>query len=204
MKTGHSVMLKSTHERTAELLRFWRRPGLLAALGLLIGLAGCGKPVDVENNYTNCWVTMVSINGNEPLQSDVLYKSSPKDDVISVTLQSVFRALDDDPTAPDGATPFDTIIFHSYLVTHRRSDGGTNPASFTGGLNLRLEPDTTGDIKLVVVRAFDKHRSPLLELRDEGEIFTTTIIALYGTDGNGNDIEVNGSLTISYANFSDS
>ncbi len=177
---------------------------MFVVLGLLIGLIGCGKPVDVGNNYTNCWVTMTSINGNEPLQSDVLYKGTPQDDIISVTIQSVFRALPDDPTAPNGSTPFDTIIFHSYLVTHRRSDGGPNPASFTAGLNLRLEPDSTGDIKLVVVRAFDKHRSPLLELRDDGEIFTTSIITLYGTDGNGNDIEVNGSLTISYANFTDS
>ena len=174
------------------------------ALGLLIGLAGCGKPGDVGGNYTNCWVTVLSINDNEPFQSDVLYDGTPQDDVIGITLQSVFRTQDDDPTAPDGPTVFDTIIFHSYLVTHRRSDGGTNPASFTGGLNLRLEPDTTGDIKLVVVRALDKNRSPLMELRDDGEIFTTTIIALYGTDGNGNDIEVNGSMTISYANFSDS
>jgi hypothetical protein len=169
-----------------------------------IGLAGCGKPGDIAQNYTNCWVT-VTLNGNEPLQSDVLTDGYATDDVISIEFTSVFRALNnDDPTAPDGPSPFDTIVFHSYLVTHRRSDGGPNPASFTGGLSLSLEPDSEGEINIVVVRAFDKHRSPLAELRDDGEIFTTSILVFYGTDGNGNDIEVSGSLTISYANFTDS
>lgn len=171
---------------------------------LMMVMAGCGKPGDVGQNYTNCWVTIVSLNGSEPMQSDVLYRGTPTDDIISVRVKSVFRALEDDPTAPDGPTPFDTIVFHTYLVTHRRSDGGPNPASFTGGLSLRLEPDSEGEIQLVVVRAFDKNRTPLEELRDDGEIFTTSIITLYGTDGNGNDVEVNGSITISYANFLDS
>jgi len=171
----------------------------------LILAAGCGKPADVADNYTNCWVTVLSINGNEPLQSDILSNGVPADDTITIQLKSVFRVLyEDDPTAPNGPSPFDTIIFHSYLVTHRRSDGGANPASFTGGTNLRLEPDSEGEINLVVVRGFDKHRSPLVELRDDGEIFTTSIITLYGTDGNGNDIAVDASITISYANFIDS
>jgi hypothetical protein len=173
-------------------------------IGLCIGFAGCGKPGDIARNYTNCWVT-ATLNGNQPLQSDVLSNGYALDDVIPVKLKSVFRALyDDDPTTPNGPSPFDTIVFHSYLITHRRSDGGPNPASFTGGLSLPLEPDSESEINIVVVRAFDKHRSPLAELRDDGEIFTTSIIVFYGTDGNGNDIEVSGSLTISYANFIDS
>lgn len=192
------------HPVFAACQRFFRQSAaIIAACAALLMVPGCGKPVDISNNYTNCWVTITSLNDNEPLQSDVLYQGAPTDDIIAVSLQSVFRAVDGDPTAPDGATPFDTILFHSYLVTHRRSDGGPTPASFTGGLSARLEANSSVDLKLVVVRAFDKNRSPLRELRDDGEIFTTTIISLYGTDGNGNDVQVDGSLTISYANFLD-
>ena len=178
----------------------WLLSGFLVCAVLI---AGCGKPGDLSNNFTNSWVTMTAINGGEPLQSDVLTNGYASDDIISITLNSVFRVPAEDPTAPDGPTPLDTIVFHSYLVTHRRSDGGPNPASFTGGISVSLSPDSETETSLVVVRAFDKHRSPLLELRDDGEIFTTSIITVYGTDGNGNDVEVSGSFTISYANFAD-
>jgi hypothetical protein len=166
-------------------------------------LYDCGKPGDSPYNLTNSLVRITSINNNEPVQSDVLTDGYAKDDVISVTLKSEFRVEDDDPTAPDGPSRFDTIRFHSYHVTHRRSDGGPNPASFTAGLNLVLAPNSEGNVSIVVVRAFDKHRFPLEQLRDDGEIFTTSIITIYGTDDNGNDVSVSGSIAISYANFPD-
>lgn len=170
-------------------------PGLL--------LAGCGKPGDIANNLTNCVVAVTSVNGGEPFQSDVLTDGYASDDVITIQINSEFRAPDGDPTAPDGPSVFDTITFHSYHVTHYRSDGGPNPASFTAGMTLVVAPNSEGSIQLVVVRAFDKHRSPLQELRDDGEIFTTTIITVYGTDGNDNDVAASGAVTISYANFPD-
>jgi hypothetical protein len=163
----------------------------------------CGKPGDIKNNLTNSFVTITSINGNEPFQSDVLTDGFGTDDVVTVQLKSEFRVPDDDPTAPDGPSTFDTIIFHNYHVSHQRSDGGANPAAFTAGLSFILDPDSETEINIVIVRAFDKHRSPLEELRDDGEIFTTSIITFYGTDGNGNDIAVSGAITISYANFPD-
>lgn len=184
-------------ERHAQYRRF-----ILCVL-LVFLLGGCGKPGDISNNLTNCVVTITSINGGKPFQSDVLTDGFASDDVVTLEVTSEFRAPEDDPTAPDGPSVFDTITFHTYQVTHYRSDGGPNPASFTAGMALVLAPDSEDSIDLVVVRAFDKHRSPLEELRDDGEIFTTTVIILYGTDGNGNDIMVSGSITISYANFLD-
>ena len=175
-----------------------------ALLSLSLFLAGCGKPGNSANNYTNSIVTITSLNGNEPFQSDVLTNGYAADDVITVTLQCDFRAGEDSPTAPDsGASVFDTITFRSYHVGHQRSDGGANPSDFTAGLTLSVAPDNEAEVSIVVVRAFDKNRSPLEELRDDGEIFTTTTLTLYGQDGYGNDVAVSSSIAISFANFPD-
>ncbi len=194
------MMLHRPHRKFPFILK---GRGFLFLLFLMFLAYACGKPGDVQNNLTNSFVTITSINNNEPLQSDVLTNGYGSDDIIRVEFKSEFRAPENDPTAPNGPSVFDTIVFHSYYVTHRRSDGGLNPASFTAGMNLVIEPNSESEISIVIVRAFDKHRAPLEELRDDGEIFTTSIITFYGTDGNGNDIAVSGSLTISYANFPD-
>jgi len=187
-----------------KIYRIYLKSAIFLFLLLSIFLiSNCGKPGDSPYNLTNCFVTITSINNNEPFQSDVLTDGYGADDVVSVKIKSEFRTADDDPTAPDGPSIFDTITFHSYHVTHRRSDGGPNPASFTAGTNLVIAPNNEAEVSVVIVRAFDKHRFPLEALRDDGEIFTTSIITFYGTDGNGNDIIVSGSVTISYANFPD-
>lgn len=164
---------------------------------------GCSKPGDSAYNFTNVFVTVVSINGNKPFQSDVLTNGYGEDDVVTVTFKSESRTATDDPTAPR-TSPLNTIIFHTYHVTHQRSDSGPNPPDFTAGMNLTVPPDSEPQVDIVIVRAFDKHRSPLEELRDDGEIFTTSSITFYGEDGYGNDISVSGSLAISFANFPDS
>jgi hypothetical protein len=187
-------------QRNACLQQYWLAGMLLIVVFLL---SGCGKPGNSANNYTNCLISLMSLNENEPLQSDVVTNGYGVDDVVSVTVRSDFRVSEDDPTAPAGPSVFDTVLFHSYHVTHLRSDGGPNPADFTAGLSARLEPDSETEIKLVIVRAFDKHRTPLEELRDDGEIFTTTTITLYGQDGYGNDIALSGSIAVSFANFPD-
>lgn len=176
---------------------------ITALAGGLFLWSGCGKPGDVARNYTNCMVTVVSINENTPLQSDVVRRGFPQDDFVTIELASQFRAPADDPTAPDGPSLFDTIRFYQYLVNYFRSDGGVNPASFSAGMNLIVEPNSTGSAEIVLVPAFHKNRAPLQQLRDDGEIFTTAVITFYGTDGNGNDVAVDGYLTVLFANFLD-
>jgi len=170
-------------------------------------LAGCGKPGNSSTNTTNAFVMVTSVNENAPLQSDVLTNGYAKDDTVKVKFKSQRRQLgsgDTNPTDPDGVSPFDTIMLQQYVVNYQRSDGGPNPSAFTGGLNITLAPDAEAEASIVVVRAFDKHRSPLEELRDDGEIFTSAVITFYGEDGYGNDLAVSGSLSISFANFTDS
>jgi hypothetical protein len=73
------------------------------------------------------------------------------------------------------------------------------------GFNLTITPNTdeSQTAAIIVVRAFDKGLSPLKELRDRGQIATTTIITFYGEDGFGNDVMVSGSLIVSFANYQD-
>ncbi len=179
---------------------------LLAASALL--LTSCGKPGgDAGNNYTHSYVTVTSVNDNKPLKSDVLTKGAGVDDIVVVKFKSASRQLGDDeenPTDPDGISAFDTIVLHTYHVEHQRSDGGANPPDFVAGLNLTLTPNSEGEASIVVARALDKHRSPLQELRDDGQIFTTCVITFYGEDGYGNDLAVTGSLAVLFANYPDS
>ena len=178
----------------------------LAGIFLLCSLSlvsGCGKPGGSSTNYTNSVVTVSSLNGGSPFQSDVLTNSSVNDDVIPVTLTSDFRVGDDDPTAPGGPTVYDTVTFRTYHVGYTRSDGGATPGDFTARTTFSLAPGDEKEISILVVQGFEKNRSPLVELEDDGEIVTSTTITFYGEDGYGNDVSVSGALTISFANFPD-
>ncbi len=166
-------------------------------------LHGCSKPGNSAQNYTNAFITIVAINNDTPLQSDVLTHGYARDDTVIVHFKSEPRIPDDDPTTPR-TSPLNTITFHTYHVAHQRSDGGPNPSDFTAGMNVMIPPESEAEVDVVVVRAFDKHRSPLEELRDDGEIFTSSLITFYGEDGYGNDLSVTASMAISFANFPDS
>ncbi len=164
---------------------------------------GCSKPADTSLNFTNSFVTVVSINDNKPFQSDVLTDGFGSDDVVTVNFKSESWVDADDPTVPR-TSPLNTVLLNTYHVTHQRSDGGPNPSDFTTGMNLTIPIDSEAAANVVLVRAFDKHRSPLEELRDDGEMFTTSVITFYGEDGYGNDVSVSTSIAISFANFPDS
>ncbi|PID59150.1 hypothetical protein CSB45_01740 [candidate division KSB3 bacterium] len=175
------------------------------SLFLASSLMGCGKPGASSTNLTNSHVTITSINDNAPLLSDVLNGGAVTNDIITVNFHCSSKHLGSgtNPTNPDESSSFDTIIFRSYHVEHLRSDGGPNPQDFTLGTNLVLEPDSSAEVRIVIVSAFIKNRSPLKELRDEGQIVTTARVTFYGEDGYGNDISVRSSLSIAFANYPD-
>ncbi len=193
---------------------------LLLAMSLLLG-SSCGKP-DSANNLTATFVTLTAITGGTDtssssddinvLESDVLTNGYTEDDTVSVTFTSQKHSMpfEELPAEFENSSPLDTVVFSRYHVSHSRTDGGPNPADFSSGITIQVTPPTgssTSNIEtavVVVVRAFDKSRSPLKELQDKGEIFTTTTFTFYGEDGYGNDIEVSGSIPISFANYQDS
>ncbi len=182
---------------------------MLIVISLNLG-SGCEKPLDLATNTTNSIVTVTSVNDGQSLKSDVLADGYTHDDEIPISLQSQppdspFEGL---PTELDNNSAFDTIRFSSYHVSHMRTDGGAVPEAFTMGMTFTLPPateDANGEatVNVIVVRAFDKSRSPLKELQDRGQILTTTTITFYGEDSYGNDVVVSGSLPVSFANFAD-
>ena len=177
----------------------------LSYLCITLLFAGCGKPGASSSNLTNSFVTVVSINDNAPLESDVLTDGSATNDIVTITFRSDPRQLGegDNPTDPDGTSPFDTITLRTYHVEYLRSDGGPNPPHFTLQTNVRIEPSSEASADIIIVDAFVKHRSPLEELRDDGQLVTSCTVTFYGEDGYGNDIKVDGSLAISFANYPD-
>ncbi len=178
--------------------------GLLLAAGLVL-MSGCDKP-DKSTNLSGMFITMPSINGGASLKSDVVNNGYTMDDDVPVTLKSQSHSMqfDNIPTEFDNTASSDTIIFSRYHISHVRSDGGPNPADFSAGLTFTLPPEEETSVDVVVVRAFDKNRSPLKELWDRGQIFTTVTITFYGNDGYGNNVVVSGAFPVSFANFADS
>jgi hypothetical protein len=177
----------------------------LFVLTLFFGLiVGCSKPGS-DTNFTSSVASIVSVtdtDGSVPLQSDVLTNGIMTDDVVTVTIQ--IESVDQNGnTTPFDPGPLDNIIFKEYRVDYFRTDGGAAPASFNGTMNLFLAPNTRGSTNIVIVRAFDKNRSPLAELRDGGEIFSTVTITVFGEDGFGNDVSTSGSINVSFGNFPD-
>ncbi len=175
----------------------------LMALCMLWMLTGCDKPGASASNLTHSVITITSVNSSQVLQSDVIDGGYSTDDPITVSFTSETHDIADiRPTEFSDTSALDTVTFSSYHVSHIRSDGGSNPADFTMGTHLVIPPKTSNhDVQIVVVRAFDKERSPLMELRDNGQIVTTTILTFYGEDGYGNDVVVSGTLIISFGNF---
>lgn len=180
--------------------------GILPLLGAIL-FSGCGQPGWSDYNSTHSEVIILSINDDQTLLSDVLTQGSTVDDSVKVVFQSLPRGIGDDtnPTDVGGISAYDTIVFRSYHISHLRTDQGTKPDDFTAGVNFTITPGTTDKtVYVTVVRALDKSRTPLKELWESGQIFTTTTITLYGEDGYGNGIAVQGSFPISFANFPDS
>ncbi len=187
---------------------------LCVCIGLLLGGYGCGKPGGSRSDLTNSTITITAINNNEVLKSDVLNDGHTDDDIVTVEFSSQpqYNIADIMPTELSDSAALDTVTFHSYHVSHVRSDDGPNPADFTLGFNVAISPPKREyyneivdaravEAEIVVVRAFDKERSPLRELRDVGQIVTTATITFYGQDGYGNDVYISSSLTVSFGNY---
>lgn len=167
-------------------------------------IVSCSKP-GPGDNFTSSLLSVVSITdteGNIPLQSDVLTNGALTDDVVTVTLRSEPKDPNGD-TTPLGTGPLDNITLKQYRVDYRRTDGGPTPTSFNSTMNLFLPPSTEASTNIVIIRAFDKNRSPLIELREGGEIFATVLLTFFGEDGFGNDVVTEGSISVSFGNFPD-
>jgi hypothetical protein len=193
----------------------------------LAALAACVLPIVLaggcaDDESTRSVVTVVSINNNMPLQSDVRdagetlldpSDDSIADDVVEVTMANYPHdpALDLKP-----GYPFGDVIFTSYKVTFVAENGNGNaPSGFTGTMYLKVpnaqpRPDgyqaPTGYITLVP--AGIKAAPPLSNLPDPVnqlyQINCEARVEFYGKETVSNDqVTVSATVMVSFADYVD-
>ena len=115
---------------------------------------------------------------------------------------------------PEGTTPTPTqnniITVTRYHVDYRRADGRNTPGvdvpyGFDGATTGTIsESDAT--LAFVLVRVQAKLESPLANLAGLGgaqAISTLADVTFYGRDQAGNDVQVTGSINVTFADWSD-
>jgi hypothetical protein len=162
-----------------------------------------------EDDVTRSDITLVSINGNNALQSDVVdngqdgIPSSGDEFVADDAIRLVFRNDPSDAQVTGGPTgAFSAVTFDRYRV----SFAATDPiGAVSGGMHSVVEAtgDTTSVI-IVAVPALLKLQSPLFDLRSGGEIVATAHLELWGEEKtSGDNVYVDGYLGVTFADHSD-
>jgi hypothetical protein len=191
-----------------------RLAALAAFAFAVISAGGCA-----DDTSTRSVVTVVSINGNMPLQSDVRGNGfdpmdpsddTITDDIVEVTLANYphDKALNLVP-----GMPFGDVIFTEYNVTFMRGDGnGPAPAPFSGAMYLKVpnaQSQPIGYIPptgyILLVPAALKIESPLNDLAyGGGQINATACVELIGRETTSKDVvKVEATLNVSFANYVD-
>lgn len=186
------------------------------ALALLIP-SGCG-----DDTSTRSVVTVVSVNNNMPLESDVRDAGSDPldpsddtiyDDVVEVTMSNYphDKALDLKP-----GFPFGDVIFTSYDVTFVPEGAGIPaPSGFTGAMYLKVpnaQPDPYNYIPptayILLVPAKLKTEPPLVNLPDPGsnlyQINTSAQITFHGEETDSEEaVTVRATVMVSFGDYAD-
>ena len=101
------------------------------------------------------------------------------------------------------------VTISRYHVTFRRADGRNTqgvdvPWAFDGAVTVTIEAGNSGSAGFELVRHAAKTESPLIQLRKNPNVISTTAdVTFYGQDLVGNDISVTGHLLVDFGNFGD-
>jgi hypothetical protein len=112
------------------------------------------------------------------------------------------------PTAP---TSLNAVTLTRYRVVYKRTDGRNTqgvdvPYAFDGGMTITIPPDSNASGIFELVRIMAKDEAPLRRLVNNGgvEFFSTIAdVTFYGTDQAGNEVNVTGSISVSFADYGD-
>jgi hypothetical protein len=172
-----------------------------------------------DDSSTRSVVMVISVNNNQPLQSDVrdwgddpldMADDMITDDVVEVTMANYAH---DDALHLRPGEPFGDVIFKSYKVTYLRPDNhGPAPEGFTGAMHLRVPSaqenpreylPPTGYILLVP--GSRKTASPLGDLAySAGQINCEAHIEFFGTETTSNDeVKATAVANVSFADYVD-
>jgi len=176
-----------------------RSPSYLV-IDSLQGASGA-KPSAFSHTVESDVVTnvRVQVGGQEVVQPTIY------EDVGQVTLRMVLK--DVSITSPTSAN---LITVTRYHVEFKRSDGRNTPGvdvpyGFDGAATGTFD-SSGGVLTFVLVRAQAKLEAPLKALRNGGAaivISTISEITFYGTDQNGNQVSVTGTMSVNFADWGD-
>jgi hypothetical protein len=194
----------------------------------LAGTAGCGQQNTTGRSPSYLVIdSLQAASGAEPeafaspLASDVVTNVTVTVGGQTVTAPTVYEdigqaklrmALKDLGSGGSVATPTaaNAITVTRYHVEFKRSDGRNTqgvdvPYAFDGAATGTIGADG-GVLSFALVRAQAKLEAPLKALRGGGAaivISTIAEITFYGSDQNGNQVSVTGSISVNFADWGD-
>lgn len=193
----------------------FRRSIVFAATGLALATAGCSDTVRQGRSPAYLIIDKIEATAGTDttltgqLSSDVLTKGTVYEDRGFATVSLGLKNI-----GPEGTTPTPTqnnaITVTRYRVDYRRADGRNTPGvdvpyGFDGATTGTIsENDVT--LAFVLVRVAAKLESPLANLAGLGgaqAIATLADVTFYGKDQTGNDVQVSGSINVTFADFAD-
>jgi hypothetical protein len=131
-------------------------------------------------------------------------------DLGQATLRIVMK---DQGTTGSGVQPtaLNSVTLNRYRISYRRADGRNTPGvdvpfPIDGGLTATLAGTSTAVVSFEVVRHQAKLEAPLRALASfGGRLFISTIadVTFFGTDLAGNDVQVTGTISVSFADYAD-
>ena len=196
-----------------------RQPLWLLSLVLIVQFSGCTTTSTEDDNTTNTFITVVSVNavagdfteGQESdfLNSDVCAsdEDNPPCTVFNDNAIVTFEGRPKDLTSL--SSPTNDVVFERYRVTYIRSDGQNVPGvdvpfPFDGVSSFRVTSDATEvERAFVVVRHQAKRETPLREISENsaGILSVLAQMDFFGRDGAGRNIQVTAFLNITFADF---
>jgi hypothetical protein len=172
--------------------------GFCILLTGIFTLSGCS-----DSSSPRSVVHIVSLNGNQPLQSDVVKVVSGTPTVYE---DEVAMEVRNDPAdavvnlKPGG--PYGYVVLDRYEVHYDNSQEIIPAYSGSLGWTVHTGEVVTGSI--VVVPASLKQDLPLFGLVSGGEILATAHITIYGHEGtSGYKLKLESTLPVHFANWAD-
>ncbi|MGE3276112.1 MAG: hypothetical protein AB7O67_13440 [Vicinamibacterales bacterium] len=112
---------------------------------------------------------------------------------------------------PNQPSTINQITLTRYRVTFQRADGRNTPGvdvpyGFDGGATVTVGGSSTVTIGFDIVRHQMKEEPPLRNLVNSGGanlISTIATVTFYGRDQAGNDVSVEGQITVNFGDFGD-
>lgn len=193
-----------------------RKPLWLLSLVLIVQFGGCQTSTE-DDDTTSTFVRVTEMRAADDSQGADLFS----DVCILDTTTLVCTVTNDNAQVVMSAQPKDLtsfssivqdVIFTRYRVTYIRADGRNVPGvdvphPFDGASNFRVPADGTDVARVfMVVRPQAKLESPLLEMQGGGGAQVLSVLAridFFGRDVAGRNLQVTGTLNITFADFAD-